>query len=133
MTADQDVNNAANGNSGPGTPALSYALVARFFDAHMFGLGVDYAYKEGSNVSASRWDSVTSVDKLLTRTKKMPDGNDYTLWDAIMTLTKAEILANPHINDDEPLSVNYKGTTTAAQSATAKALADYKNAKGVQE
>lgn len=128
MTADQDVANHANGNSGPGTPALPEALVARFFDAHMFGLGVDYAFKEGSNVTSSRWDSITSVDKLLTRTKKMPDGNDYTVWDAIMTLVKAEILVNPHINDDEPLSVNYQGDKAAtAQSATAKALAEHRD------
>jgi hypothetical protein len=125
VTADQDVNNAANGNSGPGTPALPFALVARFYDAHMFGLNKDYAYPEGSNVSASRWDSITSLDKLLTRTMKLADGNDYTVWDALMTLAKAEVLANPHINDDEPLSVNYTGTP-AAQSATAKALEDYK-------
>lgn len=129
MTADEDVNNAANGNSGPGTPALPYALVARFFDAHMFGLGVDYAYKEGQNVSASRWDSITSVDKLLTRTMKLADGNDYTLWDAIMTMAKATVLANPHINDDEPLSKNYTGTAALAQSATAKALEEHQAPK----
>ena len=126
MTADQDVNNAANGNSGPGTPALPYALVARFYDAHMFGLDVDYAYPEGSNVSSSRWDGVTSLDKALNRTKKMPDGNDYTLWDAVMTIAKATIIANPHINDDEPLSVNYTGPP-ATQSATAKALAEHRD------
>ena len=121
MTADQDVNNAANGNSGPGTPALPYALVARFYDAHMFGLDHDYAYPEGSNVSASRWDGITSLDKLLTRTKKFADNNDYNVWDAIMTIAKATVAANPHINDDEPLSVNYKGGGPTT-SATAAAL-----------
>lgn len=132
MTADQDVDNAANGNTGPGTPALAYALVARFYDAHMFGLGVDYAYKEGSNVSASRWDSITSLDKLWTRTKKLADGNDYNAWDALMTLAKAEVAANPHINDDEPLSKNYTGIPVGP-SATAKALSDHKATHGVQE
>lgn len=123
MTADQDVNNAANGNSGPGTPALPYALVARFYDAHMFGLDHDYAYPEGQNVSASRWDGITSLDKLLTRTKKLADGNDYTVWDAIMTIAKATVEANPHINDDEPLSVNFGDTAAAVPtSGTAAAL-----------
>jgi hypothetical protein len=124
VTADEAVNNAANGNSGPGTPALPYALVARFYNAHMFGLAHDYAYPEGSNVSASRWDSITSVDKLLTRTRKLADGNDYNIWDAIMTIAKATVAANPHINDDEPLSVNHKGDDPKL-SATAQALANH--------
>lgn len=121
MTADQNVENAGNGNTGPGTPALSYALVARFYDAHIFGRAVDYAYKEGSNVSPSRWDGITSLDKLLTRTKAMPDKNDYDLWDMVATICKSVLLANLHLNDDEPLSVNYKGAP-AAPSATKAAL-----------
>jgi hypothetical protein len=108
MTADQDVFNAINGNSGPGSPALPYALVARFYDANLFGRNKDYAYPEGSNVSASRLDSITSLDKLLTRTHKHADGNDYDLWDAIQTLVKYVLTQNVHINDNEPNSVNYK-------------------------
>ena len=108
MTADQDVWNAANGLS-PDGKALPYALVARFYDAHMFGRAVDYAFPEGSNVSPSRWDGITSLDKHLNRTAKLADGNDYDLYDMIRTIAKSVVLANPHINDDEPLSVNYKG------------------------
>ena len=121
MTADVDVNNALNGNSGPGTPALPYALVARFFDGHMFGRSHDYTYPEGSNVSASRLDSITSLDKNLDRTALLADGNDYDLYDMIRTIAKSVVLANPHINDDEPLSVNYKGAP-AVKSALRLAL-----------
>lgn len=88
--------------------ALPYRLAAMLYTAHMFGLGKDYAFPEGPNVSSSMPDQVTTLTKLLTRTKKMPDNNEYTLWDAIMTNCKANILANPHINDDEVNSVNYK-------------------------
>ncbi len=112
MTADQDVYNAINGNSGPGTPALPYALVARFYDGNIFGRNKDYAYPEGSNVSASRLDSITSLDKLLTRTHKHADGNSYDLYDAIQTICKYVLAENVHINDNEPNSVNYKAPTT---------------------
>jgi len=108
MTADQDVDNALNGNSGPGSPALPYALVARFYDGNLFGRNKDYAYPVGPNVTASRLDSITSVDKLLTRTHKHVDGNDYDLWDAVQTLVKYVLTENVHINDNEPNSVNYK-------------------------
>ena len=108
MTADQDVNNALNGNSGPGTPALPWALVARFFRSNLFGRNKDYAYPEGSNVTSSRLDSITSLDKLLTRTREMADGNEYDLHDAVFTNLKSILAANPHINDDEVNSVNYK-------------------------
>ena len=91
--------------------AEPFRLVAMLYDAHMFGLSKDYAFPENPNVSASFADIVTTLGKLLTRTHKMADGNDYTMWDAIMTGCKAVIAANPHINDDEPLSVNYKSTT----------------------
>lgn len=125
MTADQDVDNLLNGNSGPGTPALREALVARFFDAHMFGRSKDYAYPEGSNVTSSRLDSITSLDKNLDRTAALSDGNDYDVYDMLRTITKSILLATPHINDDEPLSVNYKGTP-AKPSATAEALLVYR-------
>lgn len=114
MTADQDVFAQSNGlaqdaqgNPIPGTQ-LGWMKVAYFYDANMFGLKKDYAFPEGPNESASAWNHMTSVAKLFTRTKKLADGNDYDAWDAIMTLCKAEVLANPHINDDEPNSVNYK-------------------------
>lgn len=106
MTADQDVDNALNGSDG--TAALPYALVARFYDSNMFGRDKDYAYPVGSNTTSSRLDSITSLDKLLTRTRTMADGNDYDFHDAVFTLLKVALQANPHINDDEKNSVNYK-------------------------
>jgi len=121
VTADQDVNNLANGNSGPGTPALPEALVARFYDSHMFGRSIDYAYPEVSNVTSSRWDSITSLDKNLDRTAKLQDGNDYDALDMLRTCTKWVLSQNIHINDDEPLSVNYKGEPPKP-SATQQAL-----------
>lgn len=110
MSADQDIENALNGSDG--TAALPYALVARFYDSNMFGRNKDYAYPVGPNVTSSRLDSITSVDKLTTRTRKMADGNDYDLHDAIFTLLKVALAANPHINDDEKNSVNYKPPTS---------------------
>lgn len=107
MTADQDVANAMAGNSGPGTPALPYMLVARLFDAHMFGLSTDYAYPEGPNVTAAKYDDITTLAKLLTRKQKLADGNDYDLWDCVFTCAKWVLSQNPHINDNEVNSVNY--------------------------
>lgn len=108
--ADQDVDNLMNGNSGPGSPALPEALVARFYDSNLFGRDKDYAYPEGSNVTSSRYDSITSLDKLWTRTRTMSDGNDYDGHDALYTLLKIGLQLYPHINDDEKNSVNYKPT-----------------------
>ena len=106
MTADQDVENAGNGGTSAG--AFSYALAAMLYEANMFGLSKDYAYPEGSNVSAARWDQITTVAKLLTRKQKFADGNEYDIWDAVMTIAKSVVKADPHINDDEVNSVNYK-------------------------
>lgn len=110
MTADQDVFNTMNGTNG--TAALPEALVARFYNANMFGLSKDYAYPEGSNVTSSRYDSITSMDKLLTRKRKHVDGNSYDAWDCLQTIVKSILAVNPHINDDEKNSVNYKLPTT---------------------
>lgn len=121
MSADVDVDNLANGNSGPGTAALPEALVARFYDSHMFGRAVDYAYPESSNVTPSRWDGITSLDKNLDRAAKLADGNEYDVFDMLRTCTKWILAQNLHFNDDEPLSVNYKGVP-AAPSATQLAL-----------
>jgi hypothetical protein len=106
MTADQDVDNAANGVDGNGN-ALPYALVAMFYDADMFGRSKDYADPEGSNTSSSRWDQITSLAKLLTRTRTLADGNDYDLWDCVFTIAKWVVQQNPQINDNEVLSKNY--------------------------
>lgn len=103
----ESVANQIDGIDGAGNQ-LPFRKVAMFYDAHMFGLGVDYAFTEGPNESASMADHAASLAKLLTRTKKFADGNDYNVWDAIMTTAKSVVAANPHINDDEPLSVNYK-------------------------
>jgi hypothetical protein len=106
-----DVANLIGGVDGGTGQALSFRLAAMLYDAHMFGLAKDYAFPEGSNVSASMTDQVTTLTKLLTRKKKMPDGNDYDLWDAVFTAAKGELVANPHLNDDEVNSVNYKKTS----------------------
>lgn len=103
----ESVANQIDGLDGGGNQ-LPFRKVAMFYDAHMFGLAKDYAFPEGSNESASMADHAASLAKLWTRTKKLADGNDYTAWDALMTIAKSIVAANAHINDDEPLSVNYK-------------------------
>lgn len=108
MPADEDVDNNLNGNAGAGTPALPWALAAMLYDANLLGLGKDYAYPEGSNVTSSRYDQITTLAKLLTRTHTHVDGNSYDLWDAVQTVLKYVLSLNPHINDDERNSVNYK-------------------------
>ena len=45
----------------------------------------------------------------LTRKQTLADGNDYDLWDCVFTITKWVLAQDPHINDDEINSVNYKG------------------------
>jgi hypothetical protein len=59
-------------------------------------------------VSASALDHVASLAKLATRKKTLADGNSYDLFDMIYTIAKDVVQRNPHINDDELLSVNYK-------------------------
>jgi hypothetical protein len=105
MTADQDVDNAANGTDG--TAALPYALVAMLYDANLLGLGKDYAYPESSNTTSSRWDQITTLAKVLTRTHTHADGNTYDLFDAVQTLLKWVLSQDVHINDNEVNSVNY--------------------------
>lgn len=105
MSADQDVDNALNGSDG--TTALPYALVARFYDGNIFGRAKDYAFPEPANTSSSRLDSITSLDKLLTRTHIHADGNEYDTWDAIQTILKYILTLAPTINNDEVNSVNY--------------------------
>lgn len=106
MTADQDVANAGNG--GDATGAFVYALVAMLFDSNMFGLSKDYAYPEGANATASRWNQITTLAKVLTRTAKLADKNSYDALDMLRTCTKWVLSQNIHINDDEPNSVNFK-------------------------
>lgn len=110
MVADQDVANALDGSSG--TAALPWALAAMLYNGSMFGLSKDYAYPESANTSASRYDQITTLAKLLTRTHKHADGNSYDAFDALQTLVKWVLTQNVHINDDEKNSVNYKPTTS---------------------
>lgn len=95
-----------DGTDGNGTP-LPYRIAAMFYTAHMFGLSKDYAFPEGPNATASLLNHGTSLAKLLTRKQKLADGNEYDLWDCVFTIAKSVVAANPHINDDEVLSVNY--------------------------
>jgi hypothetical protein len=103
----QSVSDQIDGLDGAGNQ-LPWRKVAMFYEAHLFGLGKDYAFAEGSNESASALDHSASLAKLFTRKHTMPDGNSYDVFDMIATLTKALLMSSPHINDDEPLSVNYK-------------------------
>ena len=107
MSADQDVDNAGNGVGGDGR-ALPYALVAMLYDANLLGLAKDYAYAEGPNTSSSRWDQITTLAKVLTRTHTHADGNSYDLWDAVQTILKWVLTQVPAINSDEKNSVNHK-------------------------
>jgi hypothetical protein len=116
-TADQDVAAAGSGvtqdaTGNPTTTPLSWALTAVLFPARLLGLSKDYAETESSNVTSSRWDQITTLAKVLTRTHKHSDGNTYDIWDAVHTILKAVLVASPHINDDEVDSVNYKAPTT---------------------
>lgn len=103
----QSVSDKLDGIDGSGNE-LSFRKVAMFYEAHMFGLAQDYAFAEGANETASALNHAATLAKLFTRKHTMPDGNQYDALDCLWTLTKAAVLANPHINDDEPLSVNYK-------------------------
>ena len=95
----------ANGNE------LPFRKVAMFYEAHMFGLASDYAFPEGPNETASELNHVATLAKLFTRKKTLADGNQYDALDALWTVAKSIVKANPHINDDEPLSGNYKKPT----------------------
>jgi hypothetical protein len=88
--------------------------------ANILGLSKDYAFAEGPNTSPSEIDHVTTLAKVLARTHKHVDGNTYDIWDAVQTLLKIALAANPTINDDEVDSVNFgKTTPTPTPPATA--------------
>lgn len=103
----QSVSDKLDGIDATGAE-LPFRKVAMFYEAHPFGLAVDYAFEEGPNETASELNHAATLAKLFTRKHTLADGNQYDAWDMLVTLTKAAVLANPHINDDEPLSVNYK-------------------------
>lgn len=104
MTADQDVLNQGAGGP-PGGPAFPEALAAMLYDANLFGLSVDYAYTEGSNVTAARWSQITTLTKLLTRTHTHVDGNRYDAWDCLQTIVKYILTVAPDINAGEKNAV----------------------------
>lgn len=104
-TPDQDVANHLDGSSG--TAALPEALAAMLYDANLLGLSKDYAYKEGPNTTSSRYDQITTLAKVLTRTHKHADGNSYDIWDAVQTILKWVLTQTPGINSDEKNSANY--------------------------
>jgi hypothetical protein len=106
----QSVSDKLDGLAADGTE-LPFRKVAMFYDSNLFGRAVDYAFPEGANETASELNHVASQAKLWTRTRKMSDGNDYDAHDALFTLLKIALATNPHINDNEPLSVNYKKPT----------------------
>jgi hypothetical protein len=108
----ESVADSISGTDGNGNP-LPFDQVAMFYDSNLFGLGKDYAFPEVSNTSPSEIDHVTSLAKLWTRSRKMADGNTYDAHDALFTVLKSVLLANPTINNDEPNSVNYKAPTTS--------------------
>lgn len=95
---------------GTGTP-LPFEEVAMLYDSNLFGLSKDYAFPEGSNTSSALPDHDSTLAKLWTRKRTMSDGNDYDAHDALFTLLKIGLAANPHINDDEKNSVNFKAPT----------------------
>lgn len=109
MTADQDVLHAGNG--GDGNAAFPWAVASMLYPANILGLGKDYAQKETANTSASRWDQITTLAKVLTRTHKHADGNTYDIWDAAQTILKWVLAQNVHLNDGEVNSVNPKATS----------------------
>jgi len=113
MTADQDVDNAGNGVDANNN-ALPYALAAMLYNANLLGLGKDYAFPESSNTSSSRWDQITTLAKVLTRSHTHADGNTYDLFDAIQTILKWVLEQAPTINSNEVNSVNYKPPTPPA-------------------
>lgn len=103
----QSVADSLSGDDESGNQ-LSYRKVAMLYPAHMFGLNKDYAFPEGSNEASSILDEITTLAKLETRTATLADGNTYDLYDMVRTVTKWILLQDKTINDDEPLSVNYK-------------------------
>jgi hypothetical protein len=101
------------GTNVDGVP-LTFEEAAMLYPAHMFGLSRDYAFPEASNTSPGMADHVTTLTKLETRLAELADGNTYDFWDMVRTNTKWILAQDIHINDDEPLSVNYVPPAAAA-------------------
>lgn len=100
--------------------ALQYRLYAWGYEAHGFGLGVDYAYPETSNVSASLGDAGTSLAKLFGRKRTLPDGNQYDAWDMLVASARAAVRTYPDImgKSVEPLSKSTTPTPVTPTPAT---------------
>lgn len=108
----QSVSDKLDGIDGNGNE-LPFRKVAMFYEAHPFGLAKDYAFAEAPNETASELNHVATLAKLLTRKKTLADGNQYDAWDMLVAITKYVLSQNPHIMDDEVLSVNYKKSATS--------------------
>lgn len=81
---------------------LSYDQVAMLRKSTIFALrNGDYPYPEGENTDPSFIDHTNTLAKILTRTYVGPDGHEYDVGDAIFTLLKAALKANPSLNADE--------------------------------
>lgn len=103
-TAQSVADQLAGTSNGNG---LSYAEVAFLYNANLLGLAKDYAFPEGSNVSFSRLDQITTLAKILTRSHLHVDGNTYDIWDAVQTILKWVLEQAAGINNTEVNSVNY--------------------------
>lgn len=106
----QSVSDLISGTDGNGA-ALSFAKVAMLYDANLLGLAKDYAFPEGSNMSPSRLDQITTLAKVLTRTHTHADGNTYDIWDAVQTILKWVLAQDLTINASEINSVNHKAAS----------------------
>jgi hypothetical protein len=85
-----------------GGAALSYDEVAMLRKSSIFTLrNGDYPFQEGENTDPSFIDHTNTLAKILTRTWVGPDGHEYDTGDAIFTLLKAALLANPTLNANE--------------------------------
>lgn len=107
----QSVADMVAGTDGNGS-GLSFAEVAFLYNANLLGLAKDYAFPEGSNVSFSRLDQITTMAKILTRAHLHADGNTYDIWDAVQTILKWVLAQDPTINANEVDSANYKKALT---------------------
>lgn len=105
-----DVANKFDGINGATGQALAYRLFAFGYEAHPYGLNVDYAFPEGSNVSSSLGDAATSLVKLLGRKKTLQNKAQHDAWDMLVVAAKAALRTYPDLMSDEVLSPDYKPT-----------------------
>jgi hypothetical protein len=102
-----DIANKFDGVDGSTGKALQYRLYAWGYEAHPYGLSVDYAYPEGQNVSASLGDAATSLAKLFGRKKTLQNKAQHDAWDMLVVAAKAALRTYPDLMKDEVLSPDY--------------------------